>query len=57
MSRKKNTIEIYLESNENKETIPEEIFESGVVVGDINYCDSGLNKFKEYHYKNSKINS
>ena len=48
---------IYLEPNGNKGTIPEEIFESDVVVGDLNNCDSGLSKYKIYHYKNIKITS
>jgi len=45
---------IYLEPNGNKETIPEEIFESDVVVGDLNNCDSGSINIKYTIIKTSK---
>ena len=46
---------IYLEPNGDKESIPEEIYESDLIIGDMNNCDSGLNKYVIYHYKNMKI--
>ena len=46
---------IYLESNGDKDSIPEEIFESDIIIVDMNNCDSGLNKYSVYHYNNIKI--
>ena len=44
-----------MEPNGDKESIPEEIYESDLIIGDMNNCDSGLNKYVIYHYKNMKI--
>ena len=46
---------VYLEPNGDKESIPEEIYESDLIIGDMNNCDSGLNKYGIYHYKSMKI--
>jgi len=48
---------IYLEPNGSNDVIPEEIYESDVVIGDLNNLDSGLDKYSVSHYKNIKINS
>ena len=48
---------IYLEPNGNNDVIPEEIYESDVIIGDLNNFESGLDKYNVYHYKNIKINS
>ena len=48
---------LYLELNGDKNTIPNDLFDSDIIIGDLNNLDSGLNKYKVYHYKNIKINS
>ena len=48
---------LYLEPNGDKNTIPNDLFDSDIIIGDLNNLDSGLNKYKVYHYKNIKINS
>ena len=48
---------IYLEPNGINDVIPEEIYESNVVIGELNNLDSCLDKYNVYDYKNIKINS
>ena len=44
-----------MEPNGDKESIPEEISESDLIIGNMNNYDSGINKYGIYHYKNMKI--
>ena len=44
-----------MESDCDKESIPEEIYEFDLIVGYMNNCDSGLNKYDIYHYKSMKL--
>ena len=46
---------LYLEPNGDKNTIPDELFDSDSIIGDLNNLESSLNKYKVYHYKNVKI--
>ena len=46
---------LYLEPNGDKNTIPDELFDSDIIIGDLNNLESSLNKYKVYHYKNVKI--
>ena len=46
---------LYLEPNGDKNTIPNELFDSDFIIGDLNKLDTGLNKYGVYHYKNIKI--
>ena len=46
---------LYLEPNGDKNTIPDELYDSDIIIGDLNNLESSLNKYKVYHYKNVKI--
>jgi hypothetical protein len=46
---------LYLEPNGDKNTIPDELFDSDSIIGDLNNLESSLNKYKVYQYKNVKI--
>ena len=48
---------LYLEPNCDKNTIPNELYDSDFIAGDLNNLESGLNKYNIYHYKNIKITS
>ena len=46
---------VYLEPKGDKKNIPEEIFDSNIIAGDLNEFKSELNRYGVYHYKNIKI--
>ena len=46
---------VYLEPKGDKRNIPEELFDSNIIAGDLNEFESGLNRYGVYHYKNIKI--
>jgi len=45
------------EPNGDRNSIPNGLFYSDIIICDLNNLDSGLNKYKVFHYKNIKINS
>ena len=45
---------VYLEPNSDINKIPEEIFDSDIIGGDMNNSASGLEKDGVYHYKGIK---
>ena len=46
-----NISSIYLEADGNLNNIPEEIFDSDIIAGDLNQAEAGLIKDGIYHYK------
>ena len=42
---------VYLEPNANLKNIPEDIFESDIIAGDLNNAETGLQKEGIYHFK------